>query len=193
MDRMSRRAVFLDRDGTLNVRPPEHEYVTAADDFVWIPGAREALGTLARAGYVLTVVSNQRGVRRGLVSPEVLHEIEQRIQRDLAAEGCSVGRFRYCFHNDEDDCACRKPKPGMILDLARELNLNLAESWVIGDAPSDVAAGKAAGCLTALVGGARADDADLLAASVAAASDVIVEGSQLAVIESSRSNSSMSA
>jgi D-glycero-D-manno-heptose 1,7-bisphosphate phosphatase len=190
---VSRRAVFLDRDGTLNVRPAEHEYVTSAEDFAWIPGAREAVGRLARTGYVLTVVSNQRGVGRGLVSPEVLREIEQRIQRDLAVEGCSIERFRYCFHSDEDGCGCRKPRPGMILDLADELNLDLAESWIIGDAASDVAAGKVAGCRTALVGGGRTDDADLLAASLADASDLIAGGFQSAGRESSRSNSSTSA
>jgi len=190
---MSRRAVFLDRDGTLNVTPEPHEYVTSAEAFVWIPGARDAVGRLAQAGYVLTVVSNQRGVGRGLVSPEILSEIEQGIQRDLAVEGCAIERFRYCFHGDEDGCDCRKPRPGMILELAAELDLDLCESWVIGDAPSDVAAGRAAGCRTALVGAARADDADLLAASLAEASDAIVNGLQPADDESSRSNSSMSA
>jgi histidinol-phosphate phosphatase family protein len=190
---VSRRAVFLDRDGTLNVRPAEHEYVTSAEDFAWLPGAPEAVGKLARAGYVLTVVSNQRGVGRGLVSPEVLREIEQRIQRDLAVEACSIESFRYCFHSNEDGCDCRKPRPGMILDLADELDLDLPQSWVIGDAPSDMAAGRVAGCRTALVGGGRADDADLLAASLAEASDAIAEGVQPAASESSRSNSSMSA
>jgi D-glycero-D-manno-heptose 1,7-bisphosphate phosphatase len=186
---MSRRAVFLDRDGTLNVNPAEHDYVKSESDFAWIPGAREAVARLARAGYVLTVVSNQRGVGRGLVSRGVLRAIEQRIQRDLAAEGCAIESFRYCFHGDEDGCACRKPQPGMILELAEDLDLDLAASWVIGDAPSDVAAGRAAGCRTALVGRTRAD-ADLLAPSLAAAADAIVDEFQSAAGVSSRSNSS---
>jgi histidinol-phosphate phosphatase family protein len=189
---MSRRAVFLDRDGTLNVRAPEHQYVTSVNDFAWIPGAVRGVAALARAGYVLTVISNQRGVGRGLVSPTTLHEIEQRMQQDLAAEGCGIERFRYCFHTDEDDCGCRKPRPGMILGLAAELDLDLGGSWVIGDTPEDVAAGKAAGCLTALVGRARAD-ADLLAPSLSAASEAIASGRQLAARESSGPNSSMSA
>jgi D-glycero-D-manno-heptose 1,7-bisphosphate phosphatase len=185
--------VFLDRDGTLNVKPAQHQYVTSAEDFTWLPGAREGLGKLAHAGYVLAVVSNQRGVGRGLVSPEVLLEIERRIQRDLAEEGCAIERFRYCFHNDEDGCDCRKPRPGMILDVAAELELDLATSWVIGDDPGDVAAGRAAGCRTALVGGAHSEAADLLVASVAEASDAIVNGFQPAAGKSSRSNSSTSA
>jgi D-glycero-D-manno-heptose 1,7-bisphosphate phosphatase len=186
---MSRRAVFLDRDGTLNERPPPHEYVTAAKDFAWIPGAREGLARLAHAGYVLTVVSNQRGVGRGLVSRGVLREIEQRIERDLADENCAIEAFRYCFHGDEDDCDCRKPRPGMILRLAEELDLDLEASWVIGDAPSDVAAGRAAGCRTALVGGADSD-ADVVAPTLAAASEAIAGGTQSAARESSSTNSS---
>jgi D-glycero-D-manno-heptose 1,7-bisphosphate phosphatase len=186
---MSRRAVFLDRDGTLNMRPAEHEYVTAAADFAWIPGAREGLSRLAKAGYVLTVVSNQRGVGRGLVSRDVLDEIERRIQGELAVEGCAIEAFRYCFHGDEDDCDCRKPRPGMILGLAEMLDLDLAASWVIGDAASDTAAGRAAGCRTALVGGAEGD-ADLLASSLADAADVIATELQPTAAESPASNSS---
>lgn len=186
---MSRRAVFLDRDGTLNVKPAEHEYVTSLDDFEWIPGARQAVAAFASSGYVLTVVSNQRGVGRGLVSREVIRAIEQRIQRDLAAEGCAIERFRYCFHGDEDDCDCRKPRAGMILDLARELDLDLSASWVIGDAPSDVAAGRAAGCRTAFVG-AGESDADLQAPSLGAASEAIVGGLQSGVATSPSSKSS---
>jgi D-glycero-D-manno-heptose 1,7-bisphosphate phosphatase len=188
--RLSRPAVFLDRDGTLNVKPPEHEYVTSVDDFHWIPGAREAMGRLSEIGYVLTVVSNQRGVARGLVSRATLDAIEQRIQRDLAGEGCAVERFRYCFHNDEDGCDCRKPRPGMIVALAEELDLDLARSWVIGDAATDVVAGKAAGCRTALVDATDAEtDADVLASSLAEASEAIAAGSQPVATESSGSNS----
>ena len=77
--------MFLDRDGVLNARPPEHEYVMSADQFDWLPGAREAVVELKRAGWKVAVVSNQRGVARGLVSPETLAEIEQRIQADLGS------------------------------------------------------------------------------------------------------------
>lgn len=173
MGGLSKRAVFLDRDGTLNVRPPEHTYVTSEREFVWLPGAREGVARLARAGYVLTIVSNQRGVSRGLIAPAALRRIEEKIQRDLAVHGCAVERFRYCFHGDEEGCDCRKPRPGMILQLAQDLDLELPSSWVIGDAPSDIAAGKAAGCLTAIVGGAEAD-ADLVAGSLSEASEAIV-------------------
>jgi D-glycero-D-manno-heptose 1,7-bisphosphate phosphatase len=172
---LTRRAVFLDRDGTLNVRAPEHEYVTSVRDFVWIPGAREAAARFAHAGFVLTVVSNQRGVARGIVKPEALAAIEQRIQHDLAPYDCAVEAFRYCIHNDADACDCRKPKPGMLLDLAQRLDLDLGASWMIGDAESDVRAGEAAGCATALIGeNLSGDRADVVAASLIDASELIV-------------------
>jgi histidinol-phosphate phosphatase family protein len=167
MGSLSRRAAFLDRDGTLNMRPGEHEYLTQVDQFVWLPGAPEALARLGRASYVLAVVSNQRGVARGLVSLAVLRQIEQRIQDDLAVLECRIEVFRYCFHDLADACDCRKPRPGMLQDLARDLDLDLERSWMIGDAESDVAAGRAAGCHTAFVGpGALAGGADLVAPSL---------------------------
>jgi D-glycero-D-manno-heptose 1,7-bisphosphate phosphatase len=171
--------VFLDRDGTLNVRPREHEYVTSEAEFVWLPGAAEGVARLARAGFVLTVVSNQRGVARGLVHPSVLHQIETLIQDELGRYGCSIAAFRYCVHDIEHGCDCRKPKPGMILRLARQLGLDLACSWVIGDARTDVRAGVAAGCRTALLGHSRdGSDADVVAPSLAEVSQLIARRMQ---------------
>jgi D-glycero-D-manno-heptose 1,7-bisphosphate phosphatase len=164
---LRRRAVFLDRDGTLNVRPPEHEYLVTSNAFVWLPGACEALARLHRAGYVLAVASNQRGIALGLVSPSVLRQIERRIQSDLAAFRCRIEAFRYCVHDSADACECRKPRPGMLLDLAREIDVDLSRSWMVGDTESDVAAGRAAGCRTALIGSTSAAvGADLVAPSL---------------------------
>ena len=171
---MSRRAVFLDRDGTLNIRPRPHDYVRTAADFAWIPGARGAAARLANAGYVLAVVSNQRGVARGLVSDDVLSEIERRIQDELAELGCRIDAFRYCRHELDAACGCRKPAPGMLLELAREFDLDTERSWIVGDSEEDVLAGQAAGCRTALVG-ARPERSrpDVVAESLAEASGVI--------------------
>ncbi|MDQ3895282.1 MAG: HAD-IIIA family hydrolase, partial [Actinomycetota bacterium] len=102
---MTRRAAFLDRDGTLNARPPEHEYVADVNDFVWLPGAAEAVARLARSGYLVAVVSNQRGVARGLVSANTLRQVEERIDRELAAYDTRVAAFRYCFHEIDEGCA----------------------------------------------------------------------------------------
>jgi D-glycero-D-manno-heptose 1,7-bisphosphate phosphatase len=171
---MSRRVAFLDRDGTLNVRPREHQYVRSPDDFCWLPGAAEGVARLARAGFALAVVSNQRGVARGLVSGAVLEEIEERIQQELAVYGCRIDAFRYCLHDLDAGCACRKPEPGMLLDLARQLDLDLERSWMIGDSEDDVLAGRAAGCRSALItaSGTRSR-ADVVAGSLYAASELI--------------------
>jgi D-glycero-D-manno-heptose 1,7-bisphosphate phosphatase len=172
---MSRRAVFLDRDGTLNVRPPEHRYVTSPKDFAWLPGAAEGAARLAAAGYVLAVASNQRGVSLGVVEPAVLRAVEVRIQRDLGEHGCAIEAFGYCPHDVGAECTCRKPRPGMILRLARELDLDLRHSWVIGDSESDVLAGQAAGCRTALLGTVPDTcEPDLVAPSLEAASELVV-------------------
>jgi D-glycero-D-manno-heptose 1,7-bisphosphate phosphatase len=152
MSRLSRPAVFLDRDGTLNTRPPPHSYVSSLDQFAWLDGAADGIALLAHAGYAAAVVSNQRGIARGLVKECVLREIEARIQTELASRECGIEAFRYCPHDLDELCACRKPAPGLLLDLARELDFDLGRSWMIGDSESDVLAGEAAGCMTVLLG-----------------------------------------
>jgi D-glycero-D-manno-heptose 1,7-bisphosphate phosphatase len=174
LGRVSVPAAFLDRDGTLNVRPAEHEYITSARDFEWLPGATAGLARLAQAGYVLAVVSNQRGVARGLVTVSVLEDVEERIQRDLAALDCAITAFRYCFHDLDAGCDCRKPKPGLITRLADELELDLCRSWMIGDSDTDILAGSSAGCRTALVGAeGGATRPDAVAASLEQVSELV--------------------
>jgi D-glycero-D-manno-heptose 1,7-bisphosphate phosphatase len=169
------RAIFLDRDGTLNVRPAEHEYLRDVADFAWLPGSVEAVARLSKAGFVVAVVSNQRGVARGLVTEETLRRVELRMQRSLSAAGGRIDAFRYCVHDVADGCDCRKPKPRMLLDLARELRLDLEGSWMIGDTEEDVLAGEAAGCRTVLLGSApRTSSPTLLARDLAEASRLIV-------------------
>jgi D-glycero-D-manno-heptose 1,7-bisphosphate phosphatase len=177
VSRLSQPAIFLDRDGTLNVRPPEHCYVRAVEEFVLLEGAMEGAALLAQSGYTLAVVSNQRGIARGLVDPAVLGEIEEIVQRELAAFGCHVTAFRYCRHDENDGCSCRKPAPGMLIELARELDLDLSRSWMIGDSENDVAAGRAAGCRTVRIGdgGSTVSSADLVVPSLFAAAERVVE------------------
>jgi D-glycero-D-manno-heptose 1,7-bisphosphate phosphatase len=177
-----RQAVFLDRDGTLNARPAEHSYVESPAGFVWLDGAIEGAAALARAGFVLAVVSNQRGVARGLVSWPTLRSIEVEIQTSLRQHGAEIAAFRYCPHDLDEECDCRKPAPGMILDLARTLDIDLARSWMIGDSESDVLAGHSAGCRTALIDESRQLDPahphappDIVGPSLRAAAAAILE------------------
>jgi D-glycero-D-manno-heptose 1,7-bisphosphate phosphatase len=172
---LTRRAAFLDRDGTLNERPREHYYVTEIDDFRLVPGAVDGMRRLADCGYDLVVASNQRGIARGLVDEGVLRATEQVLQDALASHGARIDAFYYCPHEIEENCDCRKPRPGLLLRAAEELDLDLAASWMIGDSATDVEAGAAAGCSTAFIGTEPSVDADLTADSLTDAARQICE------------------
>jgi len=168
------KAVLLDRDGTLNVKPSEHEYLSSAAQFEWLPGAPEAVASLALAGYFLAVVSNQRGVALGVTAEDALRAIEELIQLRLRDLGCRIDAFRYCVHDVDARCACRKPAPGLLLQVASEFGLDLARSWMIGDTAADVAAGRAAGCRTALIAPRPGEPpADVTAGSLADVSRIL--------------------
>lgn len=137
-----RRAVFLDRDDTVLV---DSGYMSDADTLVLVPGAREALRLLRRAGLKLVLISNQSGVARGLVTPEQVRAIEERLF-DLL--GLRLDGVEYCFHHPDEACPCRKPAPEMIQRAARRLDVDLPRSVMVGDQESDVEAGNAAGCWT---------------------------------------------
>ena len=171
---MSRPAVFLDRDGTINVRPPEHDYVRDSRDFEWLPGALAGLRKLADAGLPLVVVSNQRGISLGLVTPSTLLEIERRIQEALGGDGHQVTAFRYCPHGLDDGCDCRKPRPGLLHAAAQELGLDLGRSWMVGDSEADIEAGLAAGCRTIRLSTEPGGN-QRTAASLLEAADIILE------------------
>ena len=147
-----RPAAFLDRDGTINRRPPPHEYVTRVEEFELIPGAVDGMAALAECGLLLVVVSNQRGMARGLVGAELLDATETVLQDALRPRGAEISAFHYCPHELDEDCGCRKPAPGMLLHAADGLDLDLAASWMIGDSQSDVDAGTGAGCRTVGLG-----------------------------------------
>ena len=152
-----RPAVFLDRDGTLIEDvgyPRDPETVRLVD------GAPEALAALRRAGFALVVVSNQSGIGRGFVTREEAKAVHERFLRELRARGVELDDVRYCPHTPEDACTCRKPATGLLLDAARELGLDLARSFMVGDKPDDVEAGRAAGCRTVLLGADGAADWD---------------------------------
>lgn len=139
------RALFLDRDGTII---EDTGYVRRVEDVRLLPGVVEALNDLRRR-YRLVLVSNQSGVGRGMFTRKELDAVHARMAELL---GIPFDAVSYCVHAPDDDCACRKPRPGMIVEAARTLDLDLAQSIMIGDKPSDIAAGAAAGCLTALLG-----------------------------------------
>jgi histidinol-phosphate phosphatase family protein len=154
-DRVTMKAIFLDKDGTLVEDVP---YNVDPDLIRLAPGALEGLSVLHFAGYDLFVISNQSGVARGLFPESALEHVERRLRRLLDAAGVPLAGFYYCPHHPEGAlreyamaCACRKPEPGLILRAAREHAIETARSWFVGDILDDVEAGRRAGCRTVLI------------------------------------------
>lgn len=136
-------AIFLDRDGVLIENRPD--YVREWSQVSVFPNAFRALSDARLDGYKIVIVTNQSAVGRGIISLETAWEINDRLVRLIRAEGGRVDGAYLCPHAPEEGCGCRKPKPGLLLQAARELSLDLKRSWMIGDAWSDVHAGQAAG------------------------------------------------
>jgi histidinol-phosphate phosphatase family protein len=158
-----RVAAFLDRDGVLNELVPDrttgaHESPLEVGDVALVPGAAAAAAQLARWGYVLVCVSNQPAAAKGLVSVTQLRAVHERVLELLALEGVALDDSRLCLHHEHGVvpglsqlCDCRKPAPGMLLDAAASLDLDLGGSWMVGDTDADIAAGIAAGTSTILI------------------------------------------
>ena len=147
------KAVFIDRDGVINQKPREGEYVTSWDDFHILPGVAEAVTLAKRAGYAVIVVTNQRCVAKGLIAVSELEEMHARMRESLSRSGAMLDGIYYCPHDYESSCNCRKPAPGMLLEAAQARGLDLRSSWMVGDSEIDIQAGKNAGCKTARVFG----------------------------------------
>ncbi len=152
---MSHRAIFLDKDGTLVEDVP---YNVNPDLMQLTTGAVEGLRSLHAAGYKLIIISNQSGVARGYFPEEALIAVKERSHQMLAEMGVPLTGFYYCPHHPDGnvsgyniDCSCRKPEPGLLFRAAQEHDIDLANSWFIGDILNDVEAGRRAGCKTVLI------------------------------------------
>lgn len=145
------KTIFLDRDGTLNVKPAKACYVESPKEFVWIDGAREAVALLKKAGYRVILVSNQPGIAKGNLTIEKLDEIHNKMQKELEEKGGTIDAIYYCPHNWDDGCDCRKPKPGMLYQAQKDYSLNLTKCVMIGDDERDMEAAKAVGCRGILI------------------------------------------
>jgi histidinol-phosphate phosphatase family protein len=173
-----RKAAFLDRDGVLNRKAPEGQYVTRWEEMEFLPGAHEAVRLLNQAGYFVVVVSNQRCVAKGLITIAELESMHARMRDEFASAGAKFDAIYYCPHDFQPPCTCRKPQPGMLLEAARTHNVDLAKSWMVGDSEHDVDAGKSAGCRTVRLledGKSTISDANVVAASLLDAVHKILE------------------
>lgn len=146
----SRPAVFVDRDGVINRRLPA-DYVRSWDQFRFLPGARAGLRLLREAGHLLVVITNQRGIGRGLMSEADLAAVHRRMQAELVRARAGVDAIFHCPHDLSADCDCRKPRPGMIEQALQRFAIDTGRSWVVGDSLSDLEAGRAVGIRGILV------------------------------------------
>ena len=168
------RGVFLDRDGVINelIYYPEHGVVDSpftVEQVRLIPGVCEAINKFHELGFKVIIVSNQPGMAKGYLSQGVFDKIRKKMNDELAKEGASCDGEYYCFHHPaakvarlKTNCECRKPKPGLLLQAAKDLNIDLSRSWMIGDGLTDVQAGKSAGCRTILLGKMKCELCDLM-------------------------------
>jgi D-glycero-D-manno-heptose 1,7-bisphosphate phosphatase len=146
---MTRRALFIDRDGVLLDSPVEAGVPRpprSMAEFAYLPDVTEALSLLRSTAFVPVVVTNQPDVPRGLISRSLVDQFHDRLRRDHG-----LAHIYTCFHDDADYCACRKPAPGLLEEAARDLDLSLPDSFLVGDRWRDIDAGRRAGCVTFLV------------------------------------------
>ena len=145
---MANRAVFLDRDGTIAIDVP---YCRRPEDFKLFPNTARAIKLLNEHGYKVIIITNQSGVARGYFDEDTLERIHQKMRRELAEDGARIDGIYYCPHHPDDDCECRKPKPKMILQAAEEHDIDIKQSFMVGDMLMDIQVGQNAGCRTVLL------------------------------------------
>lgn len=136
-----RKAVFLDRDGLINRQAAPHHYISAPKDFEILPGVPEAIRSLNDAGFLVIVVTNQRGVARGMLTIKQVNAVHGFLQSELAKYGAHIDAIYVCPHAD-GECTCRKPDIGLFLMAERDFDIDKSQSWMVGDSDTDVEAGK---------------------------------------------------
>jgi histidinol-phosphate phosphatase family protein len=145
-----KKAVFFDRDGVIN--KVRRDYVKTVAELEIVPHIVEPIKRLRDTGFLIVVITNQSAINRGLTTIEKIEQIHAAIQSFLKKNGTTIDRFYYCSHRPDENCDCRKPKPGLFLRAAAELSIDLKSSWMIGDEDIDLQAATAAGCRSIKIG-----------------------------------------
>ncbi len=144
---MGKKAVFLDRDGLINRQAPPHQYITKWEEFEFLPGVSQAIHKLNQAGYLVLIVTNQRGVARGMMTMEEVQEMHRQMCDTLESYDAHIDGIYICPH-DEGECLCRKPEIGLFLQAEQDFKIDKNQSWMVGDSESDVLAGQSYGVRT---------------------------------------------
>lgn len=147
----NRKFIFIDRDGVLNEKAPKGSYIKDLDSFKWKKGALSGLKLLKKNNYQIVLITNQAGIGRGVFTINQLEKIHQKMCQDARNYGADIEYIYYCPHHWEDNCNCRKPKPGMLLKAQKDLHIDLMNTYFIGDDLRDGEAAKSAGCKFVLI------------------------------------------
>ena len=177
------KILFLDRDGVIN-KGIVNNYVTRWEEFEFLPGVKEALGALCGIGYSVIVITNQQCIGKKIITESELQMIHEKMTLELVSSGVSVLDIFVCPHLRSDNCICRKPKPGMLLQAKDKYDIDLSKAIFIGDSASDIEAGRSAGTITFLISNsgklAEIDHParpDKIFGSLAEAADYLLKGS----------------
>ena len=144
------KTVFLDRDGVIN-RNRDNDYVKSWREFEFLPNALEAIRLLTDAGYQLIIVTNQSCINKGILSASALNDIHRKMVAEIESAGGRIRAIYYCPHRDDENCACRKPEPGMLVQAASEHEIDVDDTYLIGDLSRDIQAGNQFGAYSLLV------------------------------------------
>jgi len=141
---ITKSAIFLDRDGVINRE--RSDYVKSIAEFEFLPGATQALKQLNQLPWPIIIITNQAGIGRGIITETRLNEIHAYLLKEVALTGGRIDAIYHCPHTPQQQCSCRKPRPGLFLRAAQDLHIDLSRSFMIGDAEKDLLAAHAAGC-----------------------------------------------
>jgi len=156
------KCVFLDRDGVINKKAPEGDYIKNWSEFKFLPNVKEDIKKLNKADFLVIIITNQRGIAKGLMTEEDLKDIHTKMIEELKKSEAKIDGIYYCPHDEKDNCNCRKPKIGMFLKAKEDFNIEMNKSWLVGDSKFDILAGQRAGCKTVLIKNKFNKNKDLL-------------------------------
>ena len=134
----NQKYIFLDRDGTTNIKPKKSEYICKPEDFIWIDGAKEAIKKLNDEGYFIILISNQAGIARGVMTEENFQKVQKKMESDLKVIDAHIDAVYFCPHGWDENCDCRKPKPGMLYKAQKDYSIDLTKCVMIGDDDRDI-------------------------------------------------------
>ncbi len=170
---MPKKTVFLDRDGVINA--DESDFIRSLADFTFLPGSINAISRLTRHGFSIFVITNQSGVGRGIIDPGELERIFSRMTREIEMAGGNIAGIYFCPHHPKDACQCRKPEPGLILQAAKDHDIDLSRAVMVGDRARDIESAIRAGCALSVLVGADGEMEQKMLLEKKMAADAVVK------------------